>query len=60
MEGWEGVGPGQGLYTVIEDPRVTRFTHQKLLLADKQLLLVSGLLLFLGMMKVETDLIYPL
>lgn len=53
------MGPGQGLYTVIEDPRVTRFTHQKLQLADKQLLLVSGLLLFLGMMKVETDLIYP-
>jgi hypothetical protein len=40
---------------VIEDPRISRFSHAKILLLEKNLLMLTVLILFLGMILVELD-----
>lgn len=43
----------QRQFSVIEDPRVSRFSHAKIMLMEKNLLMLTLLILFLGMMEAE-------
>ena len=45
-------------YSVIEDTRVSRFTHNKIILVEKHLLILTVLIFFLGITKAETDVAY--
>ncbi len=46
-------------YSAIEDTRVSRFTHHQILLVEKNILVLALLIIFLGMVKIEADLIFP-
>ena len=46
-------------YSSIEDTRVSRFTYHQVLLVEKNILVLSLLVMFLGMVKVEADDVYP-
>lgn len=45
-------------YSAIEDTRVSRFTYQKILIVEKNILLLSLLVIFFGMIKLEADMVY--
>jgi hypothetical protein len=47
--------PAQRNFSVIEDPRVSRFSHAKILLMEKNLLILTFLILFLGMIETELE-----
>lgn len=38
---------------------MSRFTHHKILIVEKNVMLLSLLIIFFGMMKLEADGIYP-
>lgn len=45
-------------YSLMEDTRVSRFTHHQLLLVEKNILVLALLIIFLGVIKVEADILF--
>lgn len=42
-------------YSSIEDPRISRFSHSKILIIEKNLLMLTVLIFFMGMIKLEVE-----